>query len=143
MRAWSGFGLGAALIAAAYVADRILFEGLREAQATFSSTGYLGLDAVAQVGMVTLILVLAWLVFRGPRSRAAGVAMAILGFYVGLLPQLSFVLEEATGIQIQPPFRLELMLPPSGFAMWAATAVMVLGLFELIRPTAAEAPIRL
>lgn len=138
MRAWSGFGLGAALIASAYVADRIVDQALREAQATFTVTSVIWLDVIARVAVVTLILILAWLVFRGPRSRAAGLAMAILGVYTAVLPQLGFVLPEFADILARPPFMSELLGHSGGFATWAATAVMVLGIFELIRPTAAE-----
>lgn len=139
MRAWWAFRLGAALIAAAYAADQVVGQALKESLATFSSTWVMMLDVMARVAVVALGLALARLVFRGPRSRPAGLAMAILGFYFGLLPELSLPLTETTGTQIQPPFMFEMLIHSGGFATWAATAVMVLGIMELIRPTTAEA----
>lgn len=101
MRAWWAFRLGAALIAAAYAADQVVGQALKESLATFSSTWVMTLDVMARVAVVALGLALARLVFRGPRSRPAGLAMAILGFYFGLLPELSLPLTETTGTQIQ------------------------------------------
>ncbi len=132
MRAWWGFGLGAALIAAAYAADVVVGDAVAEARRTVSTFSLEALDAITRAAVMALSIGVAWVVFRGPRSRPVGLAMAVLGFYVGLLPQLMVAL---TSSFQGPPFTMELLLQTTTFTLSAASVVLVLGIVEMIRPT--------
>ncbi len=136
MRAWLGLGLGAVLIGAAYAADVIVSDAIQRGRATSDSSTALAAESIARVAVVVFVLALAWLVFRGPRSRLVGLAMAILGFYVGLVPPLSPAFLGNTDIPL-PPLAWEVLSQSTEFTLWAATSVMALGIVELLRPTTA------
>jgi hypothetical protein len=138
MRAWWGFGVGAVLIAAAYAADVVVGNALEDARQTFSSASVAWLEPLTRLGVLAALLGLAWLVFRGPRSRIVGLAMVVVGGYLGLVPELSLMVLANTDIQL-PPFAIELLSQSTGFVLWAATGVAVLGAIELLAPTSAEA----
>ena len=80
------------------------------------------------------MVALAWLVFRGPRSRPVGLAMAIIGFAVALVPSLSLVFSAKTEIAL-PSILFEIVGGPTDFVLWAAAAVLVLGVAEIVSPT--------
>lgn len=136
MRAWWGFGVGAVMIAAAYALDVVVGNALEESRRTFTGSSVEALQTLARIGVLAALLGLAWLVFRGPRSRMVGLAMVVVGGYVGLVPELSIEFLANTAIQL-PPLAIELLGQSTGFAFWAATGVAVLGVIELLVPTPA------
>jgi hypothetical protein len=141
MRAWWGFGVGAVMIAAAYATDVFVGNALDESARTFHLSSELALETFTRVGVLVAMLGLAWLVFRGPRSRMVGLAMVVVGGYVGLVPELSLVLLANTDIQL-PPLATELLAHSTSFVLWAATGVAVLGVVELLVPTRADSRAR-
>ncbi len=136
MRAWWGIVLSALVIGVAYVADGIVGRMIQEGRATFSSLNAIAVEAIVRVVIVTSMVALAWLVFRGPRSRPVGLAMAIIGFAVALVPSLSLVFTANTDIAL-PSILFEIAGGPTDFALWAAAAVLVLGVAEIVSPTLA------
>ncbi len=134
MRAWWGFALSALVIGVAYVADGIIGRMIQEGRATFSSLDAIAVEAIVRVVIVGWIVALAWLVFRGPRSRPVGLAMAIIGFAVALVPSLSLVFSAKTEIAL-PSILFEMTASPTDFVLWAAAAVLVLGVAEIVSPT--------
>lgn len=136
MRAWLTFVVAVVFIGAAYFADQFVRDAMRQAQANFNSRGAETLDLLARVGTVVALLGLSWLVYRAPRSRLVGLAMIAVGFYVGLVPELSFVVLANTGFST-PPLVFEILTTTSqgGPLTWLATSVMVLGFVELLRPS--------
>ena len=134
MRAWWGFALSALVIGAAYIADGLVGRMIQEGRATFSSLNAIAVEAIVRVAIVASIVAIAWPVFRGPRSRPVGLAMAITGFAVALVPSLSLVFSANTEIAL-PSFLLEIGDAPTDFVVWAAAAVLVLGVVEIVSPT--------
>lgn len=134
MRARWGFVLSALVIGVAYVADGIVSGMIRQGRATFSSLEAIAVEAIVRVVIVASMVALAWLVFRGPRSRPAGLAMAIIGFAVAVVPSLSLVLSAKTEIAL-PSILFEVVGGPTDFVLWAAAAVLVLGVAEILSPT--------
>lgn len=134
MRALWGFGVGAVLIAAAYAADVLVGNALEDSRRTFSTGSVLALEPLTRLAVIAALLALAWLVFRGPRSRVVGLAMVVIGGYVGLVPELSLVILSNTDVQ-SPPLAMELLSHSTGFVLWAATGVAALGAVELLAPT--------
>ena len=134
MRAWWGFALSALVIAVAYLADGIVGRMIQEGRATFSSLDAIAVEAIVRVVIVASMVALAWLVFRGPRSRPAGLAMAIIGFAVALVPSLSLVFSANSDIAL-PSILFEIEGGPTDFVLWAAAAVLVLGVAEMVSPT--------
>lgn len=129
------------MIGAAYAADIFVGNALDESARTFSGTSVQALDTVTRIGVLAVLLGLAWLVFQGPRSRIVGLAMVVVGGYVGLVPQLSIAFLVDTGIQL-PPLVNELLSHSTSFVIWAATGVAVLGVIELLVPTRAVSQAR-
>ena len=134
MRAWWGFVLATAVIGLAYIADGVVGRMIQEGRATFSSLNSIAVEAIVRVAIVASIVALAWLVFRGPRSRPVGLAMAVIGFVVALVPALGLVVLADSEIAI-PSFILEIEGAPTDFVLWAAAAVLVLGVLEIVSPT--------
>ena len=134
MRAWWGFALSVLMIGVAYVADGIVGRMIQEGRATFSSLEAIAVEAIVRVVIVASMVALAWLVFRGPRSRLVGLAMAIIGFAVALVPSLSLVFSAKTEIAL-PSILFEIAGGPTDFVLWAAAAVLVLGVAEIVSPT--------
>lgn len=134
MRAWWGLVLAAVLIGTAYAADAIVSRMIEEGRAMFSSLNAIAIEGIVRVAVVALMVALAWLVFRGPRTRPIGLAMALVGFVVGLVPPLSLVILSNGEIAL-PSLLLDVMLRSTEFTLWAATAVLVLGVVEIADPT--------
>ena len=134
MRAWWGFALSALVIGVAYLADGIVGRLIHEGRATFSTLEAIAVQAIVRVVIVAAMIALAWLVFRGPRSRLVGLAMAIIGFAVALVPSLSLVISAKTEIAL-PSILFDVQGGPTDFVLWAAAAVLVLGVAEIISPT--------
>ena len=134
MRAWWGLVLAAVMIGAAYIVDGIVTRMIQEGRATFSSLNAIAVEAVVRVAIVAAIVALAWLVFSGPRSRPVGFAMAIIGFFVALVPAFGLVFLTNTEIAL-PSFIFEIEGAPTDFVLWAAAAVLVLGVVEIASPT--------
>jgi hypothetical protein len=140
MRAWWGFALAAVVIGTSYVADGVVSRMIQEGRATFSSMNAIAVEAIVRVAIVGLVVALAWLVFRGPRSRPVGLAMALLGFIVALVPPLSLVISANLETAL-PPFVFEFVGNPTDFVLWAAAAVLVLGVVEIVSPTRDPVPV--
>ncbi len=134
MRAWWGFALSALVIVVAYLADGIVGRMIQEGRATFSSLDAIAVEAIVRVGIVAAMVALTWLVLRGPRSRPVGLAMATIGFAVALVPSLSLVFTTNTEIAL-PSILFEIQGGPTDFVLWAAAAVLVLGVAEIVSPT--------
>ena len=60
--------------------------------------------------------------------------MAIIGFAVALVPSLSLVFSAKTDIAL-PAMLIEIVGGPTDFVLWAAAAVLVLGVAEIFSPT--------
>lgn len=134
MRAWWGFVLAAVVIGVAYVADGVVGRMIQEGRATFSTLNAIAFEAIVRVAIVASMVALAWLVLRGPRSRTVGLAMAIIGFAIALVPALGLVFSANTEIAL-PSFIFEIEGAPTDFVLWAAAAVLVLGVVEIVSPT--------
>lgn len=140
MRAWSPFFIGAALIAAAYFADEAVTVAMRRGIATFDTSAAQFMELAIRAAALVLVVGLAWLVARGRGSRIAGLAMVVVGFYVGFLPQLSGLLLANANVPPTPFTQdvLRVSNGPGGFTVWTAGIVMVLGFTALIRPSSPE-----
>jgi hypothetical protein len=124
-----------ALLALAFVADLVVEEVIRWGAANFRSAEALAVVTVVRVGLAALIVGLAWLVFAGPRSRLAGLVMALAGGYVALIPVVLWLSFDQVS---RLPFAFVHSLGISAFA-WTGAVVAVLGVIELARPTAGGA----
>lgn len=138
MRAWLGALAGVALIALAYAGDQVVGAAFEEGRRTFTNEWAVALDGVTRVLAVILMAGLGWLVFRGPRERLPGLVMLVVGGYFALVPPLSFALLANTGIRL-PPFTIEAYQYPTNLVLWTGAVVMVLGMVELLWPTARSA----
>lgn len=135
MRRWWGVLAAIGLIALGYVGDQVVGAAFEDARRTFSNQFAMALDGVARVLAVILMIGLGWLVFSGSRDRLAGLVMLVVGGYFALAPPLSFALLTNTGISL-PPFVFEAYQYPTNLLLWTGAVVMVLGLVQLVWPTA-------
>lgn len=135
MGAARGLVAAIALLALAFVADLIVEEVRRWGTSSFRSAEALAVVAVGQVVFAALLVGLAWLVITGPRSRPVGLAMALVGGYVALLPAVLWL---DVDLVSSLPFALRHSLGIGAFA-WTGAVVAVLGVVELARPTAGVA----
>ena len=136
MRAWSGFLLGVVLIVLAWAADVWVDGAIASARPTGQSAPIVAAAALLRVALVAGTIALTWTAIRGPRSRLVGLSMTVVGFYVGILPQLGPWLSELTGLAM-PPLTIEILdgVGTTAFTLWVATVVFVLGLVGIVRPT--------
>lgn len=132
MRAARGAIAGIGLVVLAFIIDLAVGEIIRWGAANFRSAEALALVTVIRVGLAALAVGLSWLVFRGPRSRPAGLAMALAGGYVALIPAVLWLNFDQVS---RLPFAFAHANGISGF-VWIGAIVGVLGIVELARPTA-------
>jgi hypothetical protein len=92
-------------------------------------------QTVGRFVMFALLTWFSWMVFRGPRRRAAGVGMVLVGLYFSLVTFLNLVVLADMGI----------LLPPvpndsgwSDLLIWTSVGVVVLGVIEIIWPGASD-----
>ncbi len=92
-------------------------------------------QTVGRFIMFALLTWFSWMVFRGPRRRAVGVGMVLVGLYFSLVTYLNLVVLVDRGI----------LLPPvpndsgwSDLLIWTSVGVVVLGVIEIIWPRAAD-----
>lgn len=133
MRAWWPLIAGMALMALGYLGDRVVGAAFDEAISTVSNQWMIALEGVTRVVAVALMVGLGWLVFSGPRRRAVGALMVVVGGYFALVPALSFALLTNTGNSL-PPFALEAYQASTSLLRWTSATMMVLGLLELLWP---------
>ncbi len=128
-----GLGLSTLVLVLAWTADAILGGPIQQARATFSNQAMILVEAGIRLVIVTLLAAVGYVVQGGPRRRLAGMAMVAAGGYFAAATAFSMAMSSESPWLL--PLTIEIYRHPSGFLLWAAAGVAVLGSWELIRPS--------
>ncbi len=135
------FFLALGLIGLAFLGDlaiaavwQVIIEG---ATSEPPSTGLaFAFNLACRVVAFALLSWLSWMVFRGPRRRAVGVGMLLVGGFLASIHLLNSVfVNEVTGLPSFP-----LLVGAGELTMWTSVGVAVLGAIEIIWPSRPETP---
>jgi hypothetical protein len=120
-----------ALLLLAYVTDGLLAGALRELRLNHSgSARFLAVDAAARLLGAACLLGLGWLVVIGPRQRAAGAVLLVIGTYVAVGLVLWAVGAASIAVFAGAKY-------PTDLTMWMGSGIAILGLVELVWPSKA------
>jgi hypothetical protein len=121
--------LAAVALIVSYLADEWLASVRLEARRQFDTPTFVYAETGVRLVLVALLVVVGWVVLRGPRSRAIGAILVVVGLAVALTPILWFI-----GPPI-PGFLVSTLSYGSGLLLWTGATIAALGLASLIRPT--------